>query len=121
MVGLPWPLRSRHRCCKRGSFQPEEILTEQGPLETISLPLDPLPSSQAFSFIHSCVLGDVQVNRVANGIRQKLPSKKWPLVVVHNRRISGKSMDDPINSKLLEKWKNADAIYATPTGSNDDW
>ncbi|CAA6661005.1 unnamed protein product [Spirodela intermedia] len=62
-----------------------------------------------------------KVNRVVNGIRQKLPSKSWPLVVVHNRRVSGKTMDDPINGKLLEKWRNADAIYATPTGSNDDW
>lgn len=65
---------------------------------------------------------DFQVNAVVNGIRQKLPSKKWPLIIVHNRRIYGdKKINEPMNIKVLEKWKNADALYATPTGSNDDW
>ncbi|XP_077210816.1 proteinaceous RNase P 1, chloroplastic/mitochondrial-like isoform X2 [Tasmannia lanceolata] len=62
-----------------------------------------------------------KVNTVVNGIRQKLPSKKWPLIVVHNKRITGGKMEEPANKKLIEKWKNADALYATPTGSNDDW
>ncbi|KAL3642988.1 hypothetical protein CASFOL_013803 [Castilleja foliolosa] len=62
-----------------------------------------------------------KVNAVANGIRQMLPSRKWPLIVLHNRRISGEKMDEPFNRSLIEKWKNADALYATPTGSNDDW
>ncbi|XP_055824987.1 proteinaceous RNase P 1, chloroplastic/mitochondrial-like isoform X2 [Solanum dulcamara] len=62
-----------------------------------------------------------KVNAVVNGIRQILPSKKWPLIVLHNRRITGDKMDEPFNRSLIEKWKNADAIYATPTGSNDDW
>lgn len=50
-----------------------------------------------------------------------LPSKKWPLIVLHNRRITGDKMDEPFNRALVDKWKNADALYATPTGSNDDW
>ncbi|KAG9456142.1 hypothetical protein H6P81_000650 [Aristolochia fimbriata] len=62
-----------------------------------------------------------KVNSVVNGIRQKLPSKKLPLIVVHHRRISGGRMEEPTNKKLLEKWRNADALYATPSGSNDDW
>ncbi|KAL0374363.1 UNVERIFIED_CONTAM: Proteinaceous RNase P 1, chloroplastic/mitochondrial [Sesamum radiatum] len=62
-----------------------------------------------------------QVNAVVNGIRQMLPSRKWPLIVLHNRRITGEKMDEPFNKALIEKWKNADALYATPTGSNDDW
>ncbi|KAM7258909.1 hypothetical protein ACFE04_014650 [Oxalis oulophora] len=62
-----------------------------------------------------------KVNAIANAIRQKLPSKKWPLIVLHNRRITGHKMDQPINKPFVEKWKNADALYATPTGSNDDW
>ncbi|KAK6248547.1 hypothetical protein QUC31_020112 [Theobroma cacao] len=62
-----------------------------------------------------------KVNAVVNGIRQKLPSKKWPLIVLHNKRITGQKMDEPVNKALIEKWKNADALYATPTGSNDDW
>ncbi|PWA97968.1 Pentatricopeptide repeat-containing protein [Artemisia annua] len=62
-----------------------------------------------------------KVNTIANGIRQMLPSKKWPLVILHNRRITGDKMDEGLNKTLVEKWKTADALYATPTGSNDDW
>ncbi|KAL2555199.1 Proteinaceous RNase P 1 [Forsythia ovata] len=62
-----------------------------------------------------------KVNAVVNGIRQMLPSKKWPLIVLHNRRITAEKMDEPLNRALIDKWKNADALYATPTGSNDDW
>lgn len=50
-----------------------------------------------------------------------LPSRKWPLIVLHNRRISGGKMEEPVNKALIEKWKTADALFATPTGSNDDW
>ncbi|PKI60266.1 hypothetical protein CRG98_019321 [Punica granatum] len=62
-----------------------------------------------------------KVNAVVNGIRQKLPSRRWPLIVLHHRRITGPKMNEPVNRTLIEKWKNADALYATPTGSNDDW
>ncbi|XP_028774019.1 proteinaceous RNase P 1, chloroplastic/mitochondrial [Neltuma alba] len=62
-----------------------------------------------------------KINVVVNGIRQKLPSKRYPLVILHNKRITGHKMDEPFNRELIEKWKNADALYATPTGSNDDW
>ncbi|WOL08338.1 proteinaceous RNase P 1, chloroplastic/mitochondrial-like isoform X1 [Canna indica] len=62
-----------------------------------------------------------KVNAVVNAVRQKLPMKRCPLIVVHNRRLTGSKMNEPTNMKLLEKWKNADAIYETPTGSNDDW
>ncbi|KAJ6407115.1 hypothetical protein OIU84_010595 [Salix udensis] len=62
-----------------------------------------------------------KINAVVNGIRQKLPSKKWPLIVLHNKRITGRKMEGPVNKAFIEKWKNADALYATPTGSNDDW
>ncbi|KAF6161660.1 hypothetical protein GIB67_017298 [Kingdonia uniflora] len=62
-----------------------------------------------------------KVNSIVNGIRQKLPSKKRPLIVVHHKRVTGGKMDEPANKMLIEKWKNADALYVTPTGSNDDW
>ncbi|KAL7599712.1 hypothetical protein Lser_V15G24147 [Lactuca serriola] len=62
-----------------------------------------------------------KVNTISNGIRQMLPSKKWPLIILHNKRIYDNKMDEGINKALFEKWKNADALYATPTGSNDDW
>ncbi|KAL7096966.1 hypothetical protein ACP275_10G113200 [Erythranthe tilingii] len=62
-----------------------------------------------------------KVNAVVNGIRQMLHCRKWPLIVLHNRRINGGKMEEPFNKALIEKWRTADAIYATPTGSNDDW
>lgn len=30
-------------------------------------------------------------------------------------------MDEPINRAFIDRWNKADALYATPTGSNDDW
>ncbi|KAI3996003.1 hypothetical protein MKX01_037500 [Papaver californicum] len=62
-----------------------------------------------------------KVNAIVNGIRQRLPSKKLPLIIVHHKRIKGGKMGEPANKKIIEKWKNADAIFTTPTGSNDDW
>ncbi|KAJ8768762.1 hypothetical protein K2173_023666 [Erythroxylum novogranatense] len=62
-----------------------------------------------------------KINTVVNGIRQKLPSKRWPLIILHNKRIASPKMCVPVNKALIEKWRNADALYATPTGSNDDW
>ncbi|KAI4347109.1 hypothetical protein L6164_007955 [Bauhinia variegata] len=62
-----------------------------------------------------------RINAVVNGIRQKLPSKKFPLIILHNKRITGHKMDAPLNRALVDKWRNANALYATPTGSNDDW
>ncbi|XP_054786220.1 proteinaceous RNase P 1, chloroplastic/mitochondrial-like isoform X2 [Prosopis cineraria] len=62
-----------------------------------------------------------KINVVVNGIRHKLPSKRYPLIILHNKRITGHKMYEPFNKELIEKWKNADALYATPTGSNDDW
>nr|GMC58781.1 proteinaceous RNase P 1, chloroplastic/mitochondrial-like [Ipomoea batatas] len=62
-----------------------------------------------------------KVNAVANGIRQMLPSKRSPLIILHNRRVSGDMMRKPSNKALAQKWRTADALYETPTGSNDDW
>ncbi|KAL2342532.1 hypothetical protein Fmac_003817 [Flemingia macrophylla] len=62
-----------------------------------------------------------KINAVANEIRQRLPLKKFPLIILHNKRIKGDKMDEPINRALIDKWNNANALYATPSGSNDDW
>ena len=62
-----------------------------------------------------------QVNAVADAMRQMFPSRKWPLIILHNRHLAGEHMKKPGNQKLVEKWKQANCIYATPTGSNDDW
>ncbi|XP_027340855.1 proteinaceous RNase P 1, chloroplastic/mitochondrial-like [Abrus precatorius] len=62
-----------------------------------------------------------KINAVVNEFRKKLPSNKFPLIILHNKRIKGEKMDEPINRALIEKWTNANALYATPYGSNDDW
>ncbi|KAL6629553.1 hypothetical protein ACP70R_029318 [Stipagrostis hirtigluma subsp. patula] len=62
-----------------------------------------------------------KVNAVADAIRQRFPSRKWPLIVLHNKHLTGEHMKKPSNHKLVEKWKQESCIYATPTGSNDDW
>ncbi|RZC13895.1 Proteinaceous RNase P 1, chloroplastic/mitochondrial [Glycine soja] len=62
-----------------------------------------------------------QINAVGNEICQTLPSKKFPLIILHNKRSKGDKMDEPINRSLIDKWNNADALYATPSGSNDNW
>ncbi|KAM0832747.1 hypothetical protein ACQ4PT_064697 [Festuca glaucescens] len=62
-----------------------------------------------------------QVSAVADAAQKRFPSRKWPLIVVHNRHLAGKHMKHPANQKLVQKWKQANAVYETPTGSNDDW
>lgn len=49
------------------------------------------------------------------------PTKRMPLVVLHRGRVTGGPAQHPNNKKLLETWKKAGALYATPAGSNDDW
>ncbi|KAI5382991.1 proteinaceous RNase P 1, chloroplastic/mitochondrial isoform X1 [Lathyrus oleraceus] len=62
-----------------------------------------------------------KINAVVNEMRLKLPSKKFPLIVLHHRRIRGDKRDAPISKAVVDRWNNAGALYATPTGSNDDW
>ncbi|KAI5382993.1 hypothetical protein KIW84_070412 [Lathyrus oleraceus] len=61
-----------------------------------------------------------KINAVVNEMRLKLPSKKFPLIVLHHRRIRGDKRDAPISKAVVDRWNNAGALYATPTGSNDD-
>ncbi|KAF9593411.1 hypothetical protein IFM89_022690 [Coptis chinensis] len=46
--------------------------------------------------------------------------KKWPLVILHNKRVRS-LMGNPSNRKLLEEWQTRGTLYTTPNGSNDDW
>ena len=67
--------------------------------------------------VHSCL----KIKRVVHQLRQMSPSKKLPLVVLHQARVRRGPAQQPNNKKLLESWKNAGTLYATPQGSNDDW
>ncbi|XP_010268242.1 PREDICTED: proteinaceous RNase P 1, chloroplastic/mitochondrial-like [Nelumbo nucifera] len=62
-----------------------------------------------------------QLSSVVSCIRQMSPSKHLPLIVLHSSRIKGGPAQNPHTKKLLEKWENSGALYATPCGSNDDW
>ncbi|KAF3783957.1 Proteinaceous RNase P 1 [Nymphaea thermarum] len=104
--------RKRERAASFQNFQ--NWLDYYGPFETVVDAANVgLFSQKRFSI--------PKVNAVVNAMRQKFPSRKWPLIIVHNRRIKGGRADDPPNRRIIEKWRTADALYATPTGSNDDW
>ncbi|KAI0519692.1 hypothetical protein KFK09_007149 [Dendrobium nobile] len=62
-----------------------------------------------------------QLNYIVNGLRQMSSSEKLPLIVLHCSRVRGGPADNPNNKRLLESWRRAGALYATPSGSNDDW
>lgn len=49
------------------------------------------------------------------------PSKKLPLIILHSHRLKYGPADKPNNKRLLESWRRAGVLYATPPGSNDDW
>ncbi|OVA03593.1 Ribonuclease Zc3h12a-like [Macleaya cordata] len=46
--------------------------------------------------------------------------KKWPLVILHNKRFRSLTASHS-NRKILDEWKAQGALYTTPNGSNDDW
>ncbi|KAH9622954.1 hypothetical protein KSS87_011491 [Heliosperma pusillum] len=47
-------------------------------------------------------------------------NKKWPLVVLHNKRLRA-LQGNPSCRKLFDEWLAQGNLYATPSGSNDDW
>ncbi|CAO2836130.1 unnamed protein product [Amaranthus hypochondriacus] len=46
--------------------------------------------------------------------------KKWPLVVLHNKRLRA-FQGSPSSQRLLQEWLAQGTLYSTPGGSNDDW
>ncbi|MCD7452732.1 hypothetical protein HAX54_017951 [Datura stramonium] len=47
-------------------------------------------------------------------------SNKWPLVILHNKRVRT-LLENAGYRELLEEWINEKILYGTPFGSNDDW
>ncbi|VVB07379.1 unnamed protein product [Arabis nemorensis] len=99
----------------KASFnQFQEWLERHGPFDAV---IDGanigLAKQRNFSFF--------QLNNVVQRCQQISPSKRLPLVILHRSRVNGGPATYPKNKALLEKWKNAGALYATPPGSNDDW
>ncbi|KAI4382255.1 hypothetical protein MLD38_008243 [Melastoma candidum] len=51
---------------------------------------------------------------------QERSKGKFPLVILHNKRLKG-LMGSSSHKKLLEEWIHKGVMYGTPGGSNDDW
>ncbi|XP_052187073.1 proteinaceous RNase P 2-like isoform X2 [Diospyros lotus] len=47
-------------------------------------------------------------------------SNKWPLVILHSKRIRT-LLENASNRELLQEWMDQGLLYGTPYGSNDDW
>ncbi|KAL6853346.1 hypothetical protein ACP4OV_019375 [Aristida adscensionis] len=60
-----------------------------------------------------------QLDAVITELRDRY-SGKWPLVILHNKRIA-KLMENSSNRHLIETWRANGALYTSPSGSNDDW
>lgn len=46
--------------------------------------------------------------------------KKWPLVVLHNKRYRA-LLENASHRKFVDEWMEKGVLYTTPNGSNDDW
>ncbi|KAF8405669.1 hypothetical protein HHK36_007746 [Tetracentron sinense] len=84
-------------------------------------PFDAVIDGANVGLINQHTFSFFQLNSIVNQIRQLSPSKRMPLIVLHSRRVKGGPAEKPNNKKLLESWKKSGALYATPSGSNDDW
>nr|XP_043612675.1 proteinaceous RNase P 2 [Erigeron canadensis] len=59
-----------------------------------------------------------QLEIVVNELYKR--SNKWPLVILHDKRVRS-LFADPSNRGILEEWIDRGVLYGTPVGSNDDW
>ncbi|XP_021732705.1 proteinaceous RNase P 1, chloroplastic/mitochondrial-like [Chenopodium quinoa] len=62
-----------------------------------------------------------QLANVVNRLQQISPTKKLPLVILHQNRIYTGPAETTNIKRMLGSWRKAGALYATPLGSNDDW
>ncbi|KAL1552200.1 Proteinaceous RNase P 1, chloroplastic/mitochondrial [Salvia divinorum] len=84
-------------------------------------PFDAVVDGANLGLANQRVFNFGQIKRVVNQLCRISPSRKLPLVVLHQARVRNGPAQEPNNKRLLESWKNAGALYATPQGSNDDW
>lgn len=60
----------------------------------------------------------MQLDAVVNELYNR--SGKWPLVVLHNKRVCA-LLKHSSHQNLVQVWIDKDLLYTTPNGSNDDW
>ncbi|CAH9117479.1 unnamed protein product [Cuscuta epithymum] len=102
------------REAKNSFYQFQEWLRRNGPFDAVVDGANVgLINNRDFSFL--------QLKSVVNELHQRSKSKKLPLVILHTSRVTGGPAVHPRNKRLLESWRSAGALYATPKGSCDDW
>lgn len=62
-----------------------------------------------------------ELKSAVNSARKLSPSKKLPLVILHSCRVKGRDSGKSRYKTTLQHWKESNALYVTPHGSNDDW
>ncbi|CAH2078328.1 unnamed protein product [Thlaspi arvense] len=61
-----------------------------------------------------------QLEAVVKELYNKSGNKKWPLILLHKKRVNA-LLENPNHRNLVEEWINNNVLYTTPPGSNDDW
>ncbi|KAL3675063.1 hypothetical protein R1sor_025011 [Riccia sorocarpa] len=62
-----------------------------------------------------------QLNAVVTALQDQGLAKKPPLIFLHQARTKLGAATTPQAQQLLNKWRSNNALYTTPSGSNDDW
>ncbi|ESQ50867.1 hypothetical protein EUTSA_v10022627mg [Eutrema salsugineum] len=61
-----------------------------------------------------------QIEAVVKELYHKSGNNKWPLILLHKKRVKT-LLENLTHRNLVEEWINNGVLYATPPGSNDDW
>ncbi|CAN8325552.1 unnamed protein product [Cochlearia groenlandica] len=61
-----------------------------------------------------------QLEAVVTELYNRSGNKKWPLILLHKKRVNA-LLDNPTHRNVVEEWINNNVLYTTPPGSNDDW
>ncbi|KAG2238769.1 hypothetical protein Bca4012_023417 [Brassica carinata] len=61
-----------------------------------------------------------QLEAVVNELYYKSGNKKWPLILLHKKRVNA-LLENSNHRNVVEEWINNNVLYTTPPGSNDDW
>ena len=60
-----------------------------------------------------------QLDAVVKELYNKSGNKKWPLILLHKKRVNA-LLENPNHRNVVEEWISNDVLYTTPLGSNDD-
>ncbi|CAN7109435.1 unnamed protein product [Brassica rapa subsp. narinosa] len=61
-----------------------------------------------------------QLEAVVKELYSKSGNKKWPLILLHKKRVNA-LLENHNHRNVVEEWISNDVLYTTPPGSNDDW